>query len=104
MNYTKKRDKNEPGIIEALVAAGAVVTCLDDSGVPDLLVGYKGRTYLLEVKYPDRKDGKGHSNVAKGGEGELTAAQVKWWKQWTGAPAVIVHSEVEALTAIGADR
>lgn len=102
MNYTKRRDANEKAIVDALVAAGAVVTRLDDDGVPDLLVGYQGRTYLLEVKVPERADGKAHTRKGQGGAGEFTAAQVKWWNAWIGEPAIIVHSADEAITAIGA--
>lgn len=98
-----KRDQNEKEIVAALRARGASVTLLDQAGVPDLLVGLHGRTFLLEVKVSSRKDGKGHSNKSKGGEGELTAAQVKWWQGWTGSHPIIVHSVEEALAAIGVE-
>ena len=102
LRYPRKRDDNEKDIVQALRDVGATVSHLDDSGVPDLLVGYQGKTYLLEVKLPTKKDGTGHSNKSKGGEGELTESQVKWWKVWSGTPAAIVHSADEALKAIGA--
>jgi hypothetical protein len=102
MNHTKCRDKNEPAIVQALLDIGACVTRLDDAGVPDLLVGYKGRTFLLEVKFPHRANGKSVKRDCIGGRGELTSAQVKWWDTWTGTPASVVHTEAEALAAIGA--
>lgn len=102
LRYPRKRDVNEKEVVAALRARGATVTHLDDSGVPDLLVGYHGETFLLEVKQSSKKDGSGKSNKSKGGEGELTEAQVEWWKMWTGARAVIVHSIEEAIAAIGA--
>ena len=102
MRYPRKRDDNEGGIVAALRARGATVTHLDDSGVPDLLVGFQGKTYLLEVKLPTNKDGTAHRRKSQGGEGELTESQVKWWKTWTGYPASVVHSVEEALAVIGA--
>ena len=108
--YAKKRDNNEPGIIDALVEAGAHVTQLGDFGVPDLLVGYKLKTYLLEVK--------GELGPRGGGTGrDLTEAQIVWWNggkrlrkhhkplpPWAdvGGPANIVRTPEEALAAIGA--
>ena len=49
LRYDAKRDANEPEIVEALEAVGAKVLRLDDV---DLLVGYRDRLYLLEVKTP----------------------------------------------------
>ena len=47
-----RRDSNEVEIVRALIAAGASVTHLSGvDGLPDLLVGYQGRTVLLEVKH-----------------------------------------------------
>lgn len=99
--YPRKRDDNEKDIVAMLRAHGATVTHLDDSGVPDLLVGYQGKTFLLEVKLPSRADGKAHTRTAQGGAGELTESQTKWWQAWTGEPAKVVHSAAEALAAIG---
>jgi hypothetical protein len=101
MNYSKRRDTNEPGIVTALQRAGAVVSRMGDFGAPDLLVGYLGRTYLLEVKMPLGPQGGVHHN-GNGGRGDLTKAQVKWWDTWGGEPAHIVRSPSEALAAIGA--
>lgn len=100
--YAKCRDGNEKGIVEALVDAGASVTRLNEAGVPDLLVGFQGKTFMLEVKQPERKDGKAHTRDGIGGQGELTEAQVKWWSKWVGSSAIVVHSPEEALAAIGA--
>lgn len=102
LRYPRKRDDNEKDIVQALRNVGAAVTHLDDSGVPDLLVGYHGKTFLLEVKLPTKKDGTATKRVKDGGEGELTESQVKWWKVWSGSPAAVVHSAEEALAAIGA--
>lgn len=101
--HSNKRDSNEPDIVQALLGAGATVTRLGDSGVPDLLVGYRGKTYLLEVKLPlGPRGGKSARREHEGGRGDMTAAQVKWWDAWTGEAPVIVRNVDEALAAIGA--
>jgi len=101
VKYARARDGNERPIVEALRAAGASVTRLTDAGVPDLLVGYQGRTYLLEVKLPlGARGGKSQRREAEGGSGDLTKSQVEWWSKWTGAPSVIVRSVDDALAAL----
>lgn len=92
--FSPTRDKNEPEIIRALVAVGATVTRLHEPGVPDLLVGHKGVTYLIEVKGPAGKRG-GVANRT------LTDTQGKWWEAWRGARPVIVRSVEDALAVIG---
>lgn len=47
-----KRDGNEPDIIRAARALGAVVLQQSGEGLPDLLVAHKGTMYLVEVKMP----------------------------------------------------
>lgn len=91
--HASHRDDNEPEIVEALLMVGASVDLLDDEGIPDLLVGYQARTYLLEVKAPLGPKG-GESRSA------LTPAQVEWRKRWRGEPARTVHNIPEALAAI----
>ncbi len=103
MKYAKSRDGNEKPIVDALRSVGATVTRLGDAGVPDLLVGYRGATTLLEVKLPlGARGGKSQRREAEGGSGDLTKSQVLWWSTWLGAPAIIVRSVDEALAAIGA--
>lgn len=80
-----RRDDNERPIIEALRRAGASVEQLSKRGVPDLLVGWRGETFLIEVK------------TAKG---RLTADESAWLESWRGQ-AVIVRSVEEALAVIG---
>ena len=101
LSYPRKRDGNEKEIVAALRAVGASVSHLSDSGVPDLLVGYRGETYLLEIKEPGQGQNKRRS---KGGVGDLTASQVTWWQTWLGKPAVVVRTVDEALGAIGARK
>lgn len=93
----KRRDGNEPAIIEALRAAGAFVEQLNGTGTPDLLVLYRGTLTLIEVKNPEQSDGNGYTKT-----GKLTEDQVKWWAAWGEPKPTIVYSADEALVAIGA--
>lgn len=61
-------------------------------GCPDLLVGYRGATHLLEVKEKSRKPS----------EKRLGLTQALWHAYWRGGQLVVVHSPEEALRAIGA--
>lgn len=84
--YTAKRDRLEPAVIKALEYFGASVTKVSMAGVPDLLVGFREKTYLIEVKSD---------------AGKLTPAQVEWHANWKGAAPIIVRSVEEAMQAIG---
>ena len=90
-----KRDKSEPAIVSALESVGATVEQLPTGkGVPDLLVGYKGENYLLEVK---RKPEKGK---VYGSHVKLNKKQEIWHKCWRGSVS-IVRTPEEALAVIG---
>lgn len=101
------RDENEPEIIAALRRAGAVVFQLDNP--VDLLVGLRGRTYLIEVKAPGAATGSNHlsaADVAPGGpfagmDRRLTKVQAEFIKVWPGSPVAIVETREQALLAIG---
>jgi hypothetical protein len=100
-SYGKKRDACEKEIVKALEKAGASVSKLDGTGIPDLLVGYRGRTYLMECKDP--KDGKRNSRSGVRGEPNplgLRDSQWDWWQAWRGARAIIVTTPSEALAAL----
>lgn len=101
VNRAKRRDANEGPIVDNLRAVGATVTRLDGDGVPDLLVGFRGRTLLLEVKLPLGARGGVHHHGKPGSDGDMTPAQVRWWREWLGESAVVVRSPAEALAAIG---
>lgn len=89
----RKTDANQSAIVAVLREVGASVVDLSavGRGVPDLLVGFRGQTYLLEVKN-------------KAGRNRLTADQEVFYAWWRGAEAVIVYNESDALTAIDAVR
>lgn len=87
-------DANQGEIVQALRKVGAVVysTAGIADGFPDLTVGYRRVTYLLEVK-----DGSKPPSAR-----ELTPDQINWHTTWNGGPCVVVNSVGEALAAIGA--
>ncbi|MBV8760125.1 MAG: hypothetical protein JO257_22730 [Deltaproteobacteria bacterium] len=102
--YARMRDGNEPGIVDALRSVGATVCRLNESGIPDLLVGFRGGMYLLEVKRPlGARGGLPEHREHEGGRGDMTEAQVRWWEAWRGPAPAIVRTPAEALAAIGAD-
>jgi Holliday junction resolvase len=86
-------DDNQAEIVKALRGAGATVTpahAIGD-GFPDLVVGFRMATYLIEVK-----DGAKPPSAQK-----LTADQMRWHDGWRGHVA-IATSPCEALRIIGA--
>ena len=87
----KRTDANQSAIMAVLREVGATVVDLSavGKGVPDLLVGHRGVTYLLEVK-----------NVK--GKNRTTPDQDVFYAWWRGAPVTIVRTADEALSAIGA--
>jgi hypothetical protein len=87
-----KIDTNQPEIVKALRQVGASVSTLHrvGEGCPDLLVGYRGDNFLLEVK-----DGKKVPSKRK-----LTEDEKVWHGLWRGKVS-IVESELDALAAIG---
>lgn len=94
MRRAAKVDRNQSEVVDALRTVGATVHSLAavGSGFPDLLVGFRRGTYLLEVK-----DGKKKPSAR-----ELTPDQIAWHLEWSGGPCVVVNSVGEALAAIGA--
>jgi len=93
MRYSARRDDNESIIVETLRKAGAYVRIVTmGDGVPDLLVGYKGYTLLLEVK-----DGNKTPSARK-----LTKAEQKFFDEWTGGLLAIVESPEDALAILKA--
>jgi hypothetical protein len=93
MRRAARIDKNHDDIVQALRAVGATVQSLAavGSGVPDLLVGFRKQTFLVEVK-----DGQAPPSAKK-----LNPAQVIWHHNWTGGPLAVVESVEDALKLIG---
>jgi hypothetical protein len=92
MRRAARVDENQENVVKALRAVGATVQTLAavGKGVPDLLVGYQGQTFLLEVK-----DGKKPPS-----ERRLTEDQLVWHGAWRGGPLAVVDSVDAALRVI----
>lgn len=88
----KKIDANQKAIVAALRDAGASVVSLAGigRGCPDLLVGFRGQNYLLEVK---NLDGKGDW---------LTDAEQEFFDGWRGQ-AIVARSIDDALALLGVE-
>lgn len=96
------RDANEGPIVEALKKAGASVTKISQDGVPDLLIGFRGQTRLVEVKHASStgKTIRKTSGGKRPDERGLTPAQQRWWAAWRGATPAIVRTPEEALALL----
>lgn len=92
MRRAAKIDANQPEIVAALRKAGATVYSLAavGKGIPDLLVGFAGRTALVEVK-----DGSRHPSDRR-----LTPDQQQWHQTWTGGTLAVVPDIEAALRVL----
>jgi hypothetical protein len=84
LRHDAKRDENELPIVRALEACGFTVQRLAGQGMPDLMVGGRGRVWCLEVKMPGKV---------------LNPLQREWVANWRGHYA-IVHDAREALAQV----
>jgi hypothetical protein len=91
MRRAARVDENQGLIVKALRACGATVRIITQGdGIPDLLVGYRGHTILMEVK-----DGNKPPSAR-----QLTTAEQIFFDQWTGGKLFIVNSVEEALDVL----
>lgn len=81
----KRTDKNQKEIVKTLRDLGCSVfdTSSVGKGYPDINVGYKGQTYLVEIK---------SSNKAT-----FTEQQIEFQKNWQGSPIIRINSSDEAI-------
>lgn len=86
-------DANQSEVVKALRKAGATVRITSNigQGFPDIVVGFRGNNYLLEIK-----DGTKCASAVK-----LTEDELKFFAEWRGQKDV-VYSIDDALNAIGA--
>lgn len=84
-----KVDQNQRNIVECLRKYGCSVQHLHKigQGCPDILIGYKGKNILIEIK---------HST------GKHTAQQVIWHAEWKGQVATVnsLEKAIEVVNAI----
>ena len=83
----KRVDTNQSEIVAALRQAGCTVQHLHElgQGCPDIVVGCRGRNYLLEIK--------------SSSEAKLTPHELWWHKVWKGQVAR-VDTVDEALAVV----
>lgn len=81
MRLKAKVDDNQKEITAALRKLGCSVQILSQigKGCPDILIGYKGRNYLVEIK-----DGKKVPSARK-----LTPDEKDWHEAWQGQICII---------------
>jgi len=96
MRRAGRTDANQSVIVAALRAAGAsvAITSGAGNGLPDLLVGWRGETILMELKDGDKPPS------AK----QLTPAESYFVEHWRGRPVVVVESVEDALRALGVSK
>lgn len=82
--YAKKRDAAEPEVVSTLQQCGFSVERLDKP--VDLLIGFRGKTFLVEVK-----------SSAKGYGKSLNRNQQDFSDKWRGTPVVILRSAQDAM-------
>jgi hypothetical protein len=94
MRRATRTDTNQSEIIQALRKHGASVQPIHiiGKGCPDLLVGFNGRNWLVEVK----DGGKVPS------QRRLTPDEAAWHRSWCGQVA-IAESVEDAIALIHAD-
>lgn len=91
MRRAARTDTNQSDIVAALKAIGAEVTSLAGvgSGVPDLLVSFRGQWHLMEVKDGSRPPSQ---------------RALKWtqqrWRERQQAPVHVVHGPAEAVEVL----
>ena len=85
MRRAARVDANQAQIVSALRAARAYVWII---GLPvDLLVGYKGHTFLVEIKNGPKK--------------RLTGLQTDFFENWSGSTLARIDGPEAALRMIG---
>lgn len=89
--YGKKIDLLQKEVVKGLRKIGCSVTILSavGNGVPDLLVGFRGVNFLIEVK--SKKTAT------------LTPDQVEFFRTWNGQVAVI-YSVEEAINLVSSSK
>ena len=91
MRRAARVDDNQSQIVDALRAIGATVRVVTQGGgLPDLLVGFRGHTILMEVKDGDKPPSKR----------ALTPAEQKFFDEWRGGLVVVVNSIDEAIATL----
>lgn len=91
LGFPKRVDENQKALTKLFRDMGASVAILSDlgKGCPDILLGYKGQNFLVEIK-----NGKKPPSGQK-----LTEPEQKFFDTWKGQ-VCIVKSDTEAVDLI----
>ena len=91
----RRIDRNQPEIVQKLRDIGATVTVLSmvGFGCPDILVGWHGVNYLLEIKDGEKSPSRR----------TLTPAEMRWHRDWEGQSAIVLSAD-EAIRTVTDDR
>ena len=91
MRTAARVDANQPQIVKAVRAIGGSVLYTHQlKNCFDLLIGYRGRTFLFEVKDPAQPPSKR----------QLTAGEQEFRDTWRGTPYHVVHTADEAIAIL----
>jgi len=89
----KRVDSNQAAIVETFRSVGATVQHLHviGRGCPDILVGFRGVNYLVEIKDGSKPPSKR----------QLTPDEIEWHRLWRGQISIVKNND-DALRLIGA--
>lgn len=87
MRHKASLDANHTEIVAALRQIGATVVDLAKvgKGCPDILVGFRGKTYLMEIKTKT---------------GHVRATQEQFFRSWSGGHIAVVRSFDDAYKVL----
>ena len=83
--YATKRDTVENEIFDALRQCGVDIYPTDKPF--DAIAGFRGLSYLVEIKDPKKK----------GWKNEFTQDQLDFMSSWRGSPVVVLRSVEDAI-------
>lgn len=87
MRTVARVDANQAEIVSALRQVGAYVLHLHQlKNCFDILVGYRGRTFLMEIKATEKD--------------QLTPGEAKFREDWRGSPYHVVYTADQAIKII----
>lgn len=89
LRRTHRQDLSQKKMVESLRRVPHLTVALTTGvgfGFPDAIIGYKGHTYMVEIKSPG---------------GDLRASQILWLAKWRGAPVILAETAEDVLRAMG---
>ncbi len=95
-NRLKRKDDNHDEVVRDLQRLGCSVIDLSQvgGGCPDLLIGWRGRNFLVEIKNPNRPPSATR----------LSASQEVFRHLWRGDPPYLADNVLGLLEQLGEPR